>query len=51
MSEKNISIEFFKKYLQKAKNIQLIGDERPYPFTSIGSKNLKDDLEKMIFDK
>nr|WP_299420141.1 DGQHR domain-containing protein [uncultured Emticicia sp.] len=50
MNEKNISIDFFKKYLQKAKNIKLVGDERPYPFTSIGGKNLKNDLEKLIFD-
>ncbi len=50
MREKNISIDFFKKYLVKAKNIQLVGDERPYPFTSIGGKMLKDDLEKLIFD-
>lgn len=51
MNEKNISIEFFKKYLIKAKNIQLIGygNERPYPFTSIGGKMLKDDLERLIF--
>jgi hypothetical protein len=50
MNEKNISVEFFKKYLVKAKTIQLVGDERPYPFTSIGAKMLKDDLERLIFN-
>ncbi|MEA5459852.1 DGQHR domain-containing protein [Arcicella sp. LKC2W] len=50
LKEKNISVEFFKKYLQKAKDIKLVGEERPYPFTSIGGKMLKDDLERLIFN-
>lgn len=50
MREKNISVEFFKEYLVKAKDIKFIGEERPYPFTSIGGKMLKDDLERLIFN-
>lgn len=47
--EKNISVDFFLKYLVKVKDIKFIGEESPYPFTSKGGTVLKEDLEKMIF--
>ncbi|TDB60406.1 DGQHR domain-containing protein [Arundinibacter roseus] len=51
LQNKNISIDFFKEYLGKAKNIRLVDESgsRPYPYTSKGSDMLKKDLEMMIF--
>lgn len=52
MNEKNISVQFFEKYLSKAKSIKLVDPEgnRPYPYTSRGSKMLEEDLKDLIFN-
>lgn len=49
--KKNISIDFFKEYLIKAKDIKLVDGSgtRPYPYTSKGSNMLKEELERLIF--
>jgi DGQHR domain-containing protein len=53
LAEKDISVEFFRKYLNKAKDIKLIDSSgnRPYPYTSRGSKMLEIDLKNLIFKK
>ncbi|MER0441599.1 DGQHR domain-containing protein [Emticicia sp. W12TSBA100-4] len=53
VKEKNISVDFFKSFLVKAKSIKLVnvGGDRPYPYTSKGASQLKNDFEKLIFNE